>query len=115
MLIPDLVFKLPSQTYNERDVLNTPPLLCIEVISPSQSFNELYEKCRRYLRWGVLYCWILDPVRHLAWQIEADEMPREIFADGSLRAGEIEIKLADLFGQYIVGAYSHRRMSLKTG
>lgn len=98
VLIPDLVFALPGQRFDEHDVLNTPPLVCIEIISPSQSFGELYEKCRRYLRWGVPYCWIIDPVRHLAWQIEADEMPREIPANGSLRAGEIEIKLAELFG-----------------
>src|SRR5438477_7738353 len=47
VLIPDLVFARPGQSVDEHDVLNTPPLLCIEVISPSQSFKELYEKCRR--------------------------------------------------------------------
>jgi Uma2 family endonuclease len=99
VLIPDVAFSRPGQRFDEHDVLNTPPLLCIEAISPSQSFNELYEKCRRYLRWGVPYCWIIDPVRRLAWQIEADEMPREILADGSLRAGEIEVKLAELFSE----------------
>jgi Uma2 family endonuclease len=97
VLIPDLVFSLPNQPFDEHDVLNTPPLLCVEVISPSQSFNELYQKCLRYLRWGVPYCWIIDPVKLLAWQIGADEMPREITADGSLRAGNIEVKLIDLF------------------
>src|SRR6266436_2951857 len=85
LLIPDIVFSRPQQPFDEHDVLDTPPLLCIEIISPSQSFNELYQKCVRYLRWGVPCCWILDPVRRLAWQIEADEMPREIPADGSLR------------------------------
>jgi Uma2 family endonuclease len=99
VLIPDFVFSRLGQSVDEHDVFDTPPLLCIEVISPSQSFNELYAKCRRYLRWGVPYCWIIDPVRRLAWQLEADEMPREILADGSLRAGEIEVKLADLFHQ----------------
>jgi Uma2 family endonuclease len=99
VLIPDFVFIWPGQRFDEHDVLDTPPLLCIEVISPSQSFNELYEKCGRYLRWGVPYCWIIDPVRRLAWQIEADEMPREIFAEGSLRAGEIEVKLTELFSK----------------
>jgi Uma2 family endonuclease len=97
VLIPDVVFSRPGQRFDEHDVLNTPPLLCIEIISPSQSFRELYDKCISYLRWGVPYCWIIDPVRHLAWQIEVDEMPREIFSGGSLRAGDIEVKLADLF------------------
>ena len=97
VLIPDIVFCLPGQSVDEHQVLNTPPLLCVEIISPSQSFSELHEKCCHYLRWGVPYCWIIDPVRHLAWQIESDEMPREIRADGSLRAGDIEVTLADLF------------------
>src|SRR5437879_2460047 len=36
VLIPDLVFSRAGQPFDEHDVLNTPPLLCIEVISPSQ-------------------------------------------------------------------------------
>jgi Uma2 family endonuclease len=99
VLIPDIVVSRPYQPFDEHDVLNTPPLLCIEIISPSQWFNELYQKCVRYLRWGVPYCWIIDPVKRLAWQIEADELPSEIPADGSLRAGDIEVKLTDLFRQ----------------
>jgi Uma2 family endonuclease len=99
VLIPDLVFSLPNQPFDEHDVLNTPPLLCIEVISPPQSFNEMYDKGLSYLRWGVPYCWIIDPVKRLAWQIEADETAHAIPANGALRAGDIEVKLADLFRQ----------------
>ena len=97
ILIPDVVFSAPGQPLDERDALDTPPLLCIEIMSPSQSFSELYQKCISYLHWGVPYCWIIDPMKRLAWQIEADELPREIPADGSLRAGEIDVKLAELF------------------
>src|SRR5437762_750289 len=35
VLIPDLVFRLPDQPFDEHDVLDTPPLLCVDVISPS--------------------------------------------------------------------------------
>src|SRR6266853_1121207 len=55
VLIPDVVFSRPGQPYDEHGVLNTPPLLCIEVVSPSQSFGELYQKRLSYLRWGVPY------------------------------------------------------------
>ena len=99
VLIPDIVFSRPNQPFDEHDVLNTPPLLCVEVVSPSQSFSEMYQKCLSYLRWGVPYCWIIDPVKRLAWQIEADQLPREIPSGGLLRAGDIEVKLADLFRQ----------------
>ena len=97
VLIPDLVFSRSGQAADEHGVLSTPPLLCIEIISPSQSFREMFEKCLVYLRWGVPYCWIIDPVKGLAWQVEADEIPHEIPPGGSLRAGDIEVKLVDLF------------------
>src|SRR5436305_1434514 len=43
VLIPDLVFRRRGQTYDQNQVLNTPPMLCVEITSPSQSFSELYD------------------------------------------------------------------------
>lgn len=97
VLIPDVVFTRPRQRLDRYGSIGSPPLLCIEVLFPSQSFAALYEKCLRYLRWGVPYCWIIDPVKQLVWQIERDEAPREAPPSGSLHAGEIEIKLVELF------------------
>src|SRR6266853_6837119 len=34
VLVPDIVFTLPDQPVDEHDVIDTPPLLCIEVVSP---------------------------------------------------------------------------------
>jgi Uma2 family endonuclease len=97
ILIPDILFSAKGQAFNEQGIFDTPPVLCIEIISPSQSFAELHDKCRRYLRWGVASCWVIDPVKRTAWQIDQDEAPREIATNGSLRAGTVAVSLSQLF------------------
>lgn len=97
VLIPDVLFSAKNQTFNAQGIFDTPPVLCIEILSPSQSFAELQNKCRAYLRWGVSSCWIIDPVKRTAWQIEADEVSREIAENGTLQAGLIVVSLSELF------------------
>lgn len=38
-----------------------PPLLCIEIQSPSQSLEEMVEKTTVYFQFGVRSCWIVAP------------------------------------------------------
>jgi len=94
VLIPDIVFTRPGQIPDQYNVFDTPPLLCVEVISPSQSFGDLYNKCLGYLRWGVSYCWIVDPIKRVGWQLGPDEVPHERSAQDFLEAGEIKIPLS---------------------
>jgi Uma2 family endonuclease len=97
ILIPDVLFSAKTQVFNAQGIFDTPPVLCIEIISPSQSFAELQDKCRGYLRWGVSSCWLIDPVKRTAWQIERDEVSHQIAENGTLRAGSIAVNLAELF------------------
>jgi Uma2 family endonuclease len=97
VLIPDVVVTWPDQAYEEHGVLQGPPRLCIEILSPFQRARELFEKCREFHARGVAMCWVIDPVGRRAWECAAGESEHEIAADDSLRAGEIEIRLEELF------------------
>jgi Uma2 family endonuclease len=97
VLIPDVLFSRKDQVFDNRGLFDTPPALCIEILSPSQSFGELYDKCRRYLHWGVPVCWLIDPVKKLAWQIGSDEIPHEVPANGSLQAEIVAVSTSELF------------------
>ena len=59
--IPDVVFVAPNAKFQD-GILVGPPLLCVEILSPSQRPSELFAKCEAYHAWGVPYCWIIDPV-----------------------------------------------------
>ncbi|MGH9581465.1 MAG: Uma2 family endonuclease [Bryobacteraceae bacterium] len=71
-----------------------PPLLCVEILSPSDRFSATLAKMERYRAFGVEACWIVDPVKKLAWA-GADGRPSE--EHDTLRAAEIEVPIPALF------------------
>ncbi|MCU0444331.1 MAG: Uma2 family endonuclease [Microscillaceae bacterium] len=62
--VPDLaIYPKTDIDYNEDEIeLKTPPLGVIEILSPTQSFNELKTKAGRYFEVGVKSCWLVIPV-----------------------------------------------------
>jgi Uma2 family endonuclease len=77
-------------------IIETPPLLCIEVLSPEDRMSEMQERIDDYLAMGVEHVWMIDPRTRRAWMITGDGM-REA-KDGTLRAGGlIQVPLAELF------------------
>ena len=94
--IPDVVVVASDNPRLYRDVLDEPPLLCIEIVSPSQLPAELVAKCERYLEFGVPFCWIVDPVRRRAWEYHGGSEPREVT---ELLSGPCNLPLSKVFGE----------------
>jgi Uma2 family endonuclease len=60
---PDLCV-YPRHALNwRRDVIRRtdPPLLAVEILSPSQGYQEVQEKVAVYLAHGVKSCWVVSP------------------------------------------------------
>jgi Uma2 family endonuclease len=99
--VPDLaIYPKMDIDYDEDELeLTTPPLGVIEILSPTQSFNELKSKAGRYFASGVKSCWLVIPVvkniyvfsNSSAYEIYKD---KETLADKSLN---IAIPLAEVF------------------
>jgi Uma2 family endonuclease len=94
VLIPDVCLLAPDN--GEHGLVNSPPLLCIEVLSPSDRFTYTVKKCDEYVRWGVPACWIFDPEDKKAWIYDADGL-HPVAPDGTLRSGTIELALKELW------------------
>ncbi len=45
----------------------TPPLLCIEILSPEDRLARAKEVLADYLAMGVRHLWLIDPIRRAAW------------------------------------------------
>lgn len=61
--VPDICI-YPAMPLNlKKDVITMtePPLCAIEIISPSQSVDELRAKAEKYFQHGVRSCWIVIP------------------------------------------------------
>jgi len=75
---------------------NDPVLLCVEIVSPPDRVGKLFGKCEEYHRWGVPYCWVIDPERKIAWEyFPGDLEPRKV--QHAITAGPIQLVLADVF------------------
>lgn len=63
--IPDVTL-LPASAPVQA-IPDVAPVLCIEILSPDDSWGEMQEKIREYVAMGVGAVWIVDPRRRLMY------------------------------------------------
>ena len=61
---PDIIFFAEARAHliKEDDVIDGPPDLCIEIISPKTRNIDRNDKFKQYADSGVKYYWIIDPL-----------------------------------------------------
>ena len=89
---------MPADASYEDGILVSPPLLCVEILSPSQRPSTLFLTCETYHDWDIPFCWVIDPLAKVAWEYHRQQPLRMAPESGLLRAGELEISLTELFG-----------------
>jgi Uma2 family endonuclease len=79
------------------DRLVDPPLLAVEVLSPSDSLRKTKRKCEEYARMGVNGIWIIDPASRIGLQWAGDRWTevRRLGVSGT----EIFVGLDELFAR----------------
>jgi Uma2 family endonuclease len=93
--IPDIcVVPLPRP---DEQIFSEPPYICIEILSPEDTFPRLQERFDDYLSMGVANIWVLDPASKRGWRITREGHLEAL--DGVLRTGDgrVEMRIADLF------------------
>ncbi len=90
--IPDIM--VTSQDAPFEKVVVTPPLLCVEILSPGDTLTSIWDRIEDYLKIGVPVCWIVDPETGSAWTATSAGLNK--ISDGILRAGEIEVPLSEV-------------------
>lgn len=92
--VPDLVLAAADDT---DEILQKPPLLCIEVLSPEDRLHRIRIRVQEYHEMGVPDAWIIDPVTKDCYQsTRAGDF--FIAKDGVLTAlgGRLSLRLTDL-------------------
>lgn len=82
------------------DIIRTPPLLCVEIISSEQSLRDMQERTGDYLAMGVRQVWVIDPVRRRAFLPDAAGTLRPHDGDLSVSDTPIRLTLAGIFNEY---------------
>ncbi len=95
-------FRIPDVCVLRRDapreqIVRTPPILCIEVLSPDDTVKKTREQVRDFLEMGVREVWILDPATHTATLCSGSIATEQ--TGGVLRIPDlpIEFSLAEIF------------------
>jgi Uma2 family endonuclease len=57
--VPDLCVLRSDQP--REPIVHQPPLICIEILSPDDSYRTMHERVTDYLRMGVENVWLFDP------------------------------------------------------
>lgn len=94
-LIPDLAAQ--EKATRQKPYAIDPVYLCIEIVSPEDRISEVFAKCETYHEWGTVHTWIVDPQSRRAWEYVKGCSPEQIAPEGELRAGEIHLRVAEIF------------------
>jgi Uma2 family endonuclease len=93
--VPDVC--VMSRSWKKTPIIRETPMLCIEVLSPEDTFSRTQAKCRDYLSMGVPEVWIFDPEERKAYVMRGDVMTEHITGALRLEGTAVEIHLAEVF------------------
>ncbi len=82
---------------DKEEVVHTPPLLWIEILSPEDRWNRVQKCLNDALNFGVPTVWIIDPYSKEAW-IATPEHGTMQLEDGKLRCANpaLEVALSEI-------------------
>jgi Uma2 family endonuclease len=92
--VPDLCATRDTAPFER--ILKTAPVLCVEVMSPDDRLNELFERAEDYLAMGVESVWIVDPHKRQAW-VATRGGANPVLGDLTVAGWEIAVPLAEVF------------------
>jgi len=94
---PELADRTPDDAY----VIDGSPVLAVEILSPSDLQGNITDKIAAYLRAGVLFVWIVEPVFRTITVYQPNKQPQMINLDQELTAEPhlpgFRVAVADLF------------------
>lgn len=92
--IPDVI--VTRGTPNEQ-ILRTSPLLCIEILSPEDTFSRLNQRVQDYLDFGVPVVWVIDPGERRVWIYRPTGMQEATGDSVHLDGTDIEVPFSEIF------------------
>jgi|SRR5665213_1181979 len=80
----------------DEEVFTSPPYLCVEVMSPDDTFASLQDRLDDFLQFGVPNVWVIDPWKHRGWSVTVEGWA--VAGDGVMRTadGRVAMLLADV-------------------
>jgi Uma2 family endonuclease len=75
-------------------VLETPPFLCVEIVSSKDRLSRIIPKLAEYRTFGVPHIWLIDPDRNQAFTYDGG---LQLVHGDVITAGDISLPLSEVF------------------
>jgi Uma2 family endonuclease len=95
--IPDVLVTRAGVRFES--VLDSPPLIAIEILSPDDRLGDLQEKIDEYIAFGVEHIWIFDPQRRSAWRADRDGLHPVTEGELTVAGTPIRVVLDEVFAE----------------
>lgn len=97
-------FRVPDITVVQaglewKRILRTPPLLCIEILSPRDSLSGIRQRADDYLNFGTEHVWVVDPELRRAFVFTRTAMQEPENGILTIHGTPIQVILSDLFSE----------------
>ena len=93
--VPDVM--AISADHDDEQVVTKAPVVCIEVISPDDTWRRLRMLFEDFWSMGVRNIWVFEPEARLAYRFDADGFFRVREAELRVPGTEIRLNVADVF------------------
>jgi Uma2 family endonuclease len=93
--VPDVCLRRVSAP--KEQIVRTPPLLCIEVLSPEDRMSRMREKVRDYLDMGVVEVWVVDAEARSIMVYAGTTMAEHTAGELAVPETTVVLALADIF------------------
>lgn len=93
--VPDLC--ILSATAPREQIVRTPPVLCIEILSPADTVQRMRERVRDFLDMGVREVWLVDPASRTVLLCVGSTMTEQKEGALTLEGTPISIPIVEIF------------------
>ena len=95
----DVVLRNAKTPYDK--VLSTPPLVCIEILSPEDRLSRATLVLSDYQRMGVPNIWLIDPIRRCAYTFDGSGLHPELGSALMAQGIDLSLDLDALFAEFV--------------
>lgn len=78
-------------------VVTTPPVLCIEVLSPEDRMSRVNVRIKEFLDFGVPVVWLIDPEARRVWIYRPNAPIVEASGSVKLEGTSVEVPFSEIF------------------
>lgn len=93
--VPDVCVRAASSPREQ--IVLTPPLLCIEVLSPEDTLGKTRKRAQDFFDMGVREVWIFDPATRTAYLCTATTMTEQTAGSLTVPNTPVILEIVDIF------------------